>query len=157
MRREIGQTAVEYLTVFSAALVFIAVATTAQMIDPGKEHAQNSLYLSQARAAADSIAEAIDTVYANGPGAVKSIGIQMDTGWKLYLDNLENSVKVEVTLSDSSENLESSLYYPLDNYHSAVVFSGFCTVIVEWSTASGASEGLQVDQENDRVLITLVR
>jgi len=153
MLRKTGQTAVEYLVVFSAALVFIALATTAAMIDPGKESAQNTLYLSQARNAADSIAEAINTVYINGPGAVKSVGIQMDTGWWIFFDNDSNAVKVSVGISSGTENLQSSVYYPIDNYHSVLVSSGLHTVIVEWPSDPSIAENLFVISENDLVYI----
>lgn len=156
MRRETGQTAVEYLIVFSAALVIIALATTTQMIDPAKKNSQDTLYLAQARTAADSIAEAINTVYTNGPGAVKSVSVDLDVAWWVYLENAENSVVISVPTSDSWENLRSTIYYPLDNYHELTsISSGVYTVIVQWP-AVGTTENLDgTALENDKIYINL--
>lgn len=149
MRRETGQTATEYLIVFAAALAVIGIATSASMINPGTRSAHDTLYLSQARTAADLIAQAIDSVYANGPSAVTSAGVSVDVGWSLYLDNATNSVVVSVSTSDGLENVSSSVRYPIDNYLSASLSFGFQTVMVEWPP--GGSESLVVVPEN-RVL-----
>ncbi|MDI6884096.1 MAG: hypothetical protein QMD00_03005 [Hadesarchaea archaeon] len=128
-----GQTAVEYLLVFSTALVLFASVTMAQMITPASDAARDSLYLSQARSAADAIAGAIDTVYANGRGAVKSVSFQMDTSWTLQLDNIENKLRIIVGTSKGTENVEDNLRYEVDNYHSlSGITTGTYTVIVEW-------------------------
>jgi uncharacterized protein (UPF0333 family) len=129
-----GQTAIEYLVVFSAVLMIFASVTIVQMINPSKEAARDTLYLSQARSAADAIAGAIDTVYANGRGAVKSVSVCMDGGWSLQLDNVGNKLRIIVGTSEGNENIEDNLRYEIDNYHSlSGIPSGIYTVIVEWS------------------------
>lgn len=129
-----GQTAVEYLLIFSTVLVLFASVTMVQMINPATDAANDTLYLSQARSAADAIAGAIDTVYANGPGAVKSVSFQMDKSWNLQLDNAENKLRIQILTSLGSENVEDNLRYEVDNYHSlSNIPSGTYTVIVEWS------------------------
>jgi len=105
-----------------------------QMINPAKVAAEDTLHLSQARSAADAIAGAIDTVYADGKGAVKSVSFYMDGGWSLQLDNIENKLRIIVGTSKGNENVEDNLRYKIDNYHSLSGISpGAYTVIVEWS------------------------
>lgn len=129
-----GQTAIEYLVVFSAVLLFFASVTLVQMINPSKEAARDTLYLSQARSAADTIAGAINTVYANGQGAVKSVSVCMDGEWSLQLDNVENKLRIIVVTSKGNENVEDSLRYEiLGNHLLPSIPPGVYTVIVEWS------------------------
>jgi len=128
-----GQTAIEYLVVFSAVLMIFASVTIVQMINPSKEAARDTLYLSQARSAADAIAGAIDTVYANGRGAVKSVSFPMDGSWNLQLDNIENKLRIIVGTSRGNENVEDNLRYEiLGNHLLPSIPSGVYTVIVEW-------------------------
>lgn len=139
-----GQTAIEYLLVFSAVLVLFASVTILQMINPTSDAARDTLYLSQARSAADAIAGAIDTVYANGPGAVKSVSFQMDKSWDLQLDNVENKVRIIVENSTGGfVNVEDNLWYEIDNYHAlSGITTGTCTVIVEWPDDNSVRENI---------------
>jgi uncharacterized protein (UPF0333 family) len=136
-----GQTAVEYLVVFSTALTLMGVVTVGQMIDPTTDAADDTLYLSQARSAADAIAKAIDTVYSNGPGAVKSVSFQMDARWALELDNAEDEVRVTVQTSEGDKRAGDNLRYGIDNHHSLSGISfGTFTVIVEWPEDTAVPE-----------------
>ncbi|MEW6592292.1 MAG: hypothetical protein AB1305_01175 [Candidatus Hadarchaeota archaeon] len=128
-----GQTAVEYLLVFSTALLLIASVTVAQMTEPASAAAKDTLYLAQARQAVDAVAGAIDAVYSNGPGAVKSVSVQIDTDWILRLDNSDNMVKILVSTSGGTRTLVDNVHYEIDNYRSADIGSGTYLVIVEWS------------------------
>lgn len=138
-----GQTAVEYLLIFSTVLVLFASVTIAQMINPATDAANDALYLSQARSAADAIAGAIDTVYSNGPGAVKSVSFQMDKSWSLELDNAEDKLRITVGISTGDENVEDNLRYDIDNYHLlSGAPTGTCTAIVEWPDNSTVLENI---------------
>ena len=128
-----GQSAVEYLLIFSAVLVIFAGVTIGRMINPAQDAARDALYVSQARSAADAISGAIDTVYANGRGAVKSVSISMDCSWTLQLDNAKNRLRIIVETSTGTKNVEDNLRYEIDNYHSlSGIAAGTYTVIVEW-------------------------
>ncbi len=141
-----GQSAVEYLIIFSAALALFATVTFTQMINPSSDAANDSLYLSQARTAADSIAGAINVVYANGPGAVKSAAVQMDRSWDIQLDNSKNLVRVTVGTSTGGENLEDNLLYKLVSFHSLQNLpAGTYTLIVEWPENESFMENLYED------------
>lgn len=152
-----GQSAVEYLLVFSAVLIVFGVVTLGQMISPAKESARDTLRLSQARSAVDMIANAIDTVYANGPGAVKSVSFHMDGSWTLQLDNVKNKLRITVETSAGSKDLEANLRYEIDNHHSvAGIVAGAYTVIVEWPEGSRL-EGIGGGKLADKKIFIYIR
>ncbi|MFQ5799674.1 MAG: hypothetical protein ACE5H0_13420 [Bacteroidota bacterium] len=125
-----GQSAVEYLLLFSAVLVIFAVVTLGQMINPMQEAGRDTLYLSQARSAADAIAGAVNSVYANGQGATKSVGLSIDQSWNLQLT--ENKLMINLETSSGTENAKSNLRYGFnDNLQN--LSTGAYTVIAEWS------------------------
>ncbi len=124
-----GQSAVEYLLLFSAMLAIFGVVTLGQMINPMQEAGRDTLYLSQARSAADAIAGAVNSVYANGQGATKSVGFSIDQSWSLQLT--ENMLTISLEISSGTENAESSLRYGFnDNLQN--LSTGTYTVIAEW-------------------------
>lgn len=124
-----GQSAIEYLIIFSAVLVIFAVVTLGQMINPAQEAGRDTLYLSQARSAADAIAGAVNSVYANGQGATKSVGFSIDQCWSLQLT--ENKLTINLETSSGTKNAESNLRYGFnDNLQN--LSTGTYTVIVEW-------------------------
>jgi len=151
-----GQTAVEYLIVFSAALALLTSVTLTQMIYPSNQAAHHSLHLMQAITAVDSIAGAIDTVYANGSGAVKNLSIQLDCYWSFQLDNIKNVARIIIWTSTSIENLEDSLQYTILYQHSLPKISpGVYTVIVEWPENKNISENLRFSLNSKKIYIYL--
>jgi len=153
-----GQSAVEYLLIFSTALMLFAAVTIFQIITPATNAANDTLNLSQARSAVDTIGGAIDTVYADGPGAVMGVSLQMDTGWSLYLDNADNKIKISVGTSDGAENVGENLRYEIDNYHSLTNIShGLYTVIVKWSDNVSVHENINSNSlDNKKIYIYIV-
>ncbi len=153
-----GQSAVEYLLIFSAVLVIFAAVTFGQMINPAQEAARDTLYLSQARSAADAISGAINSVYANGQGAVKSVSFQMDRSWTLQLDNAKNKLRIIIETSTGSENVEDNLRYEIDNYHSlSGIAAGTYTVIVEWPENSSIQENIDGSALVDKKIYIHIR
>lgn len=140
-----GQSAIEYMLVFSVVMVIFAAVTFGQIINPAEKAGRDAQYISQGRAAADAIAGAINLVYANGPGAVKSVSVSMGSSWDLELDNAENKLRITIqTFSGTEEEIEDNLWYAIDNYHSLNNLSlGTYTVIVEWS------ENKEIDENID--------
>lgn len=125
-----GQSAIEYLLIFSVVLVIFAIITLGEMVNPTEEAGRDTLYLSQARSAADAIAGAVNSVYANGQGATKSVGFSIDQSWGLQLT--ENQLTISLEISDGTQNVESGLRYGFnDNIQN--LSTGTYTVIAEWS------------------------
>lgn len=134
-----GQSAIEYLLIFSVVLVIFAIITLGEMVNPMEEAGRDTLYLSQARSAADAIAGAMNSVYANGQGATKSVGFSIDQSWGLQFT--ENQLTISLEISDGTQNVESSLRYGFnDNLQN--LSTGTYTVIAEWS---GSQENIVRD------------
>jgi len=124
-----GQSAIEYLLIFSAVLVVFAMVTLGEMVNPTADAGRDTLYLSQARSAADAIAGAVNSVYANGQGATKSVGFSIDQSWSLQLT--ENKLTISLEISSGTKNVESDLRYGFnDNLQN--LSTGTYTVITEW-------------------------
>jgi hypothetical protein len=124
-----GQSAVEFLLIFSVVLVIFAAVTFGQLINPTQEAGRDALFLSQARSVTDLISGAINTVFANGLGAVKSVGFSIDRGWNLRLT--ENKLTINIEVSTGMKAIESNLRYGFsDNLHNLP--AGTYAVIVEW-------------------------
>jgi len=157
-----GQSAVEYLLIFSTMLMLFASVTMFQMITPATNAANDTLYLSQARSAVDIIGGAINTVFSDGPGAVKSVSFHTDVRCILYFDNTENNdntLRISVTTSNGTENVEENLRYEIDNYHAPLSLSaGTYTVIVSWpeNTASFHENINGSAVENRKIYIYIV-
>lgn len=142
-----GQAAVEYLLIFSAVLVIFATVTLGQMINPAQEAGRDTLYLSQARSAADAIAGAINSVYSNGKGAVKSVSFPMGCNWNLQLT--ENKLTISLEISSGTQNVQSNLRYGFDGSIQNLS-AGTYTAIVEWSSANNS-----LTQDNYKITINI--
>ncbi len=142
-----GQAAVEYLLIFSAVLVIFATVTFGQMINPAQEAGRDTLYLSQAKSAADAIAGAINSVYSNGKGAVKSVSFPMDRSWNLQLT--ENKLTISLEISSGTQNVQSNLRYGFDGSLQNLS-AGAYTAIVEWSSVNNS-----LTQDNYKIIINI--
>jgi hypothetical protein len=117
--------------------------TVVQLINPSSDAANDTHYLSQARTAVDAIAEAINTVYANGRGAVKSVSLQIDKSWNLQLDDATNKLTITVEISTGNENVGENLRYKIKTNHTiSNITAGTYTVIVEWPENASANENV---------------
>lgn len=128
-------------------LVIFATVTFGQMINPAQEAGRDTLYLSQARSAADAIAGAINSVYSNGKGAVKSVSFPMDRNWDLQLT--ENKLTISLEISSGTKNVQSNLKYGFDGSLQNLS-AGTYTVIVEWSSVSNS-----LTQDNYKITINI--
>jgi type 1 fimbria pilin len=128
------------MMIFAACLTIFAAVTFYQLLDPATDASRDTLFVSQARSACDAIADAINTVYSNGAGATRTVGIQLSNAWDLQLDNSENVLRIcfeNIRLEDKNvDNVESDLVYAFDN-SLLNLSAGSYTVIVEWSSSQG--------------------
>ncbi len=143
-----GQAATEYLLIFVVMLITVATLTSTQLIDPSREASRDISLLSQARLASDIIAEAMNTVYGNGSGAVRSVLVSLEHRWDLLLTRNPPEVKVSIGISDRTENVGSAVEYAFDASLRSIP-AGTYTVIVEWT------EEENLVQEGQRIYIRI--
>jgi uncharacterized protein (UPF0333 family) len=160
-----GQTAIEYMLIFSAMLGILAFVSIAQLVNPATDAANDSLYLSQAKSVVDAISGAIDSVCAEGPGAVNGVSFSIGSAWTLELDNENNKVRITIQTSDGEDNVEDNLRYNIDNYHSASLRAGIYIVAAVWSENdtvlenidTGALENLDISEATDNKIYIYIR
>jgi uncharacterized protein (UPF0333 family) len=153
-----GQSSLEYLLIFSAAIATISSVTLTQIIIPTSNAAAESLQRSQALAAVDTIASAIDTVYANGRGAARSVSLTMDRSWTLQFDNAKDRIRIVVGTSAGAENFEKDIHYEFNRYCSLpAIPSGTYTVIVDWPENMSQGENVRLDSIADKKIYIRIR
>lgn len=149
-----GQSAVEYMFILAAVLGIFAAITVPQMVSPAQRASKDTFLVSQARAAVDAIANAIDGVYANSEGAVMTEVVSLDSGWKLRIDNDPPKLGIGISTSNGTEWVEKDLRYGfynlglggLDNYLPNIP-SGSYIIVIE--RVGGGGEGLDGSSLND--------
>ena len=158
MRETKGQSAIEYLLILSAMLFVLTAIVYPLLIVPARDSAGDTLTLSQARAAVQTIGNAVNTVYYNGRGAVMSGSFQMDKTWNLRIENGQNRVIIVVTDSSlTAENLGENLKYPVKSQHSLTsIPPGTYTIIVEWPENGALPENVWLGPtENKKLYIRM--
>lgn len=134
-----GQGAIEYITIFAAVLVVFASITVPKMMDPGRDAAEESEAVSQVRSTADTIANAVNTIYANSGGTTTEV-IELSRNWDLEMS--QENLRAGAWIEGEKRWAEASLEYGFDDSLSNIP-SGSRTVIVEWSQT-----------ENERIVLS---
>lgn len=145
-----GQGAIEYFIIVAAMLVLFASLTVSQMVDPTSAAARTSSQVAQARSAADTIANAINGVYANSEGAVMTEFISLSRTWDLKTnsDNLQIGIEIDGEMKWAKSSLKHGFDDSISN-----ISSGSYTVIVKW--ASDEAEEINLDPENNKIHISI--
>ena len=152
-----GQSAIEYLLILAAMLLALTAVIYPHLIVPASNIADDTLHLSQARTAVQTIASAINTVYSNGSGAVTSASFQRDRTWDLRLDNAENKVILTVGTALARENLEEAILCHFRGSYSILgIVPGMYTVIVDWSESQASPENVYPGPiENKKIYVRI--
>lgn len=154
-----GQGSIEYFTIFAAMLVLFAALTVSNMVNPTSEAARTSRQVAQARSAADTIANAINGVYANSGNAVTTEAVSMDRRWKLQIGGTNDDwdLNVGINTPDGWKYVKENLRYSFKDQNfgelenSVSISSGTYAVIVEWSDSKEGIDDSQV--ENERIYL----
>ena len=146
-----GQSAIEYVIILGAAMMVLGSVTVYQLVNPSSDASEMGLRRARAESACNAIASAIDSVYANGPGAVKSVVVSLPPLKKLEILRNPPRLVIQFEIYGGVENTEANIKYGFDSSISDVP-SGSYAVVVEWS-----EEGLEgIDSrglENGKIYI----
>jgi Tfp pilus assembly protein PilE len=126
-----GQSVVEYMLIVAAALTIFASIAYAAVINPSQKNSNDETLRSQARSACDSISNAINDVYSNSRGAVRTVYVQLPSEWNIYLTKNPPRLTLGVLTSQGAENVSENLRYSFDNSLEKIA-SGNYAVIVDW-------------------------
>lgn len=124
-----GQVSLEYLLLILVVLIVLG-GVTIPLIGSSIEASTDVSRASDAKVAVQTIANAADIVYANGPGAKRTVSFYIPVNGVIITGN--NSVIFIVTYSNGTQsNINASTQYNLTS-QSVNVQRGWYTAVVYW-------------------------
>ena len=124
-----GQVSVEYLLVV-LVLILVLSLVTVPLIGQSLDASSDVSSASDAKIAVENIANAADVVYANGPGAKRTLTVYIPQTTQLVTFN--NTVGLNITYSNGTAGIiNTTTQYPVAN-NTFAVSEGWHTVVVTW-------------------------
>jgi uncharacterized protein (UPF0333 family) len=140
-----GQISVEYLLLFVVILaVFLFMIS--HFIGPTIDASNNISAVSDTKIVVDDIANAVNIVYANGPGAKRTVNVNVPHDMTLTFDNTNHVVKTDLnklnyTLSNGTNSALKTVNATM-NYNGAIdpltLSKGWYAIQVYWDSTSGS-------------------
>ena len=125
-----GQVSVEYLLVILVVLIVLGTVTI-PMIGSSVSSSSDVSKSSDAKTAVDTIANAADLVYANGPGSKRTLSVYIPNHTAFTTGT--DGISMVVPLSDSTtKTITRDTDSQLSNKNLNSVSAGWHTVVVEW-------------------------
>ena len=136
-----GQASAEYLFLI---LIFLIVLTTVTVPFAGNaiSSSQNVSVTSDAKTALSTIANAINVVYSNGPGAKRTVNVYIPQDTTLSYSNnflflgLQNIPKNASNPGVLKSNVNSSVPYAVNVVPSGTISKGWHNFIVTWGVGN---------------------
>ncbi|GAB4316260.1 MAG: class III signal peptide-containing protein [Methanobacteriaceae archaeon] len=123
-----GQVSVEYLLLLLVILIILG-SVTIPLIGSSIEASTDVSSVSDAKTAVESIANAADVVYSNGPGSVRTVNVYIPQNTNLVTRG--NNIGMNITYSQGTKFVNSTTYYTFNNT-SASVTNRWYKVTVRW-------------------------
>jgi len=125
-----GQISAEYLllvVVFIVILASVTIPMASKSIDTSMDVSQ----VSDAKTAVESIANAADVIYANGPGSKRTIDVYIPQSTNLEATG--NTTGMDIGLSDATTKfVNATIKYTFNNTNVAVA-KGWHSVQLQWT------------------------
>jgi uncharacterized protein (UPF0333 family) len=125
-----GQVSVEYLLVVLVLILILSVITI-PLIGESIDSSNDVSDASDAKVATDTLANAADVVYANGPGAKRTVSFYIPQNGALKFVNSTVSLSL-VYSNGTNSSINSSTQYNLGN-NTTTVSSGWHNAEVLWT------------------------
>ncbi|MDD4810872.1 MAG: hypothetical protein PHY53_06800, partial [Methanobacterium formicicum] len=133
---EKGQASVEYLLLIVVILIILA-SVTIPLVISSVNSTMDISRASDAKNAIQNIANAVDLVYANGPGAKRTVNVYIPLNLVLQGNNTQN-IGMNVPLSgNETKYVNSDLNYNV-TFDNANFNQGWSTVTVNWVVGNKA-------------------
>ena len=131
---EKGQASVEYV-LLSLVFLIILGSVTIPLISNSIDSSMDISHTSDVSAAINSIGNAVGVVYANGPGAKRTINVYFPVGGTINTNN--NVLSMPVTLTNGTKNINAQLPYPTTILPSGnVIAKSNYNATVTWATGA---------------------
>jgi uncharacterized protein (UPF0333 family) len=125
-----GQVSVEYLLVVLVLILILSIITI-PLIGESIDSSNDVSDASDAKVATDTLANAADVVYANGPGAKRTVSFYIPQNGTLSFGN--STVALSLVYSNgTNSSINSSTQYNLGN-NTTTITSSWHTATVFWA------------------------
>lgn len=127
-----GQVSAEYLLLLVVILIIMA-AVTIPLVATSVNATMDVSTSSDTKNAVQSIANAANLVYANGPGAKRTLSIYMPQTMNLIYDSNSKTINQTLTLSSQTKNISASVDYAV-NFTNPNPSKGWHETQISWPT-----------------------
>lgn len=125
-----GQASVEYLLLLVVILIIMA-AVTIPLVGSSVDATMDVSTSSDTKNALQSVANAVNLVYANGPGAKRTISVYMPQNMNITYDSASNTINQKLVLSSQNKTINASVDYTVDITNPNPI-KGWHQTQVEW-------------------------
>ena len=139
-----GQISAEYLLLFAAILVIFLFMIN-NFIGPTIDASNNITAVSDTKIVVDSIADAVNVVYANGPGAKRTLNVNVPHDMDIMFNTTSHTMLTNVNLSSATVTSIKSVSAPMGytgniNPSPLSLDKGWHNVTVYWNSTSNSME-----------------
>ncbi|EKQ53221.1 MAG: hypothetical protein B655_1370 [Methanobacterium sp. Maddingley MBC34] len=125
-----GQASAEYLLLLVVILIILA-AVTIPLVATSVNATMDVSTSSDTKNAVQNIANAANLVYANGPGAKRTISIYMPQNMNLIYDNNTKTINQTLQLSSQTKTISASVDYSI-TFVNPTPNKGWHQTQIEW-------------------------
>lgn len=134
-----GQISAEYLLLIVVVLIIIS-SVTIPLIGKSIDASNDVSAVADSRTTVNEIANAVNIVYANGPGAKRTLDVYIPKSNTTFMSGV-NYVSLTVNLSNGTKITNATTEYPLNNVTSTLSKRWY-KVTVQWTDPSYISVSL---------------
>ena len=127
-----GQISAEYLLIIVVVLVILG-SVTIPFAGKSIDASNDVSWTSDAKIAVESIANAVNVVYANGPGSKRTLNVRIPQNNMSFQSNA-NGIQLIAKLSDRNQTVNSDIDYPVNITQPTLNSNTLYNVTVEWMT-----------------------
>lgn len=127
-----GQVSFEYLMLILVSILIIG-SVTIPLVGKAIDASNDVSRASDAKIAVETIANAVDIVYANGPGAKRTVSFYIPQTGTIGFDNAKKVIYFDVILSDSTQKrIEAATQYDEITISPTSLSKGWHTATIQW-------------------------
>jgi uncharacterized protein (UPF0333 family) len=125
---DIGQISVEYLLLIVVVLIIIS-SVTIPLIGQSVDASNDVSNVADAKNAVNELANGVNIIYANGPGAKRTLNVYIPQNM-----TLQNGTNI-ITLNATAKTVNSTVEYPV-NIINGTLTKNWYTATIQWNPGS---------------------
>lgn len=133
---DIGQVSFEYLMLILVAILILGTVTI-PLIGRAIDASNDVSRASDAKVAVESIANAANIVYANGPGAKRTVNFYIPQSGTIGFDKTNKIIYFDLTLSNNTRRINATTEYDNITLNPTSLNKGWHKAVIYWPDKSG--------------------